>query len=253
MSVDLIKAHINLHAILKNLEDLIKYDPEAKDLIKGKKISIQFNVKGGPKAAVIFGNDSCKVVKGKIKSPSVILWFTSPAHLNKMFDGKASPIPLKGFTKLGFLQKEFTKITGKLEYYLKPDEVENPDDAYLELNTRMTLVVAAFSLPAIAHYDKKAKITASHIPDGTIQMQVLPDGPAVNVVVKNGELEAFRGTAERPDAIMAMRDFKAANDFLNGKSNPFKAIASGEVIIKGVIPMLDNLSLILDKVQQYAE
>ncbi len=253
MSVDLIKASINLHAILKNLEDLIRYDAEAKELIKDKKISIQFSVKGGPKAALTFENGACTVVKGKIKSPSVILWFTSPAHLNKMFEGKANPIPLKGFTKLGFLQNEFTKITGKLEYYLKPDEVENPDEAYLELNTRMTLVVAAFSLPAIAKYDKKARLTAGHIPQGTIQMQVLPDGPAVHIVVKNGELEAFRGTVEKPDAVMAMRDFKAANDFLNGRSNPFKAIASGEVIIKGVIPMLDNLSLILDKVQQYAE
>jgi putative sterol carrier protein len=117
----------------------------------------------------------------------------------------------------------------------------------------MTLVVAAFSLPAIAKFDKKAKITASHIPDGTIQLQVLPDGPAVHITSKNGELEAFKGLAEKPDAIMAMRDFKAANDFLNGKSNPFKAIASGEVMIKGIIPMLDNLSLILDKVQEYAE
>ena len=253
MPTDIIKAHINLHAILKNLEDLIEYDNEVKELIKGKKISIQFNVKGGPQAGVIFENDSCKVVKGKIKSPSVVLWFTSPAHLNKMFDGKANPVPLKGFTKLGFLQKEFTKITEKLEYFLKPELVEDPDDTYLEMNTRMTLVVAAFSLPAIAKFDKKAKITASHIPDGTIQLQVLPDGPAVHITSKNGELEAFKGLAEKPDAIMAMRDFKAANDFLNGKSNPFKAIASGEVMIKGIIPMLDNLSLILDKVQEYAE
>ncbi len=253
MSVAQIKANINLHAILKNLEELIEYDEEMKGLIAGKKISIQFKVKGGPKAAVIFENDSCRVVKGTIKSPSVILWFTSPEHLNKMFDGKANPIPLKGFTKLGFLQKEFTQITERLEYYLKPEEVKSPDDFYVELNTRMTLVVAAFSLPAIAKYDKKAKLTASHISNGKIQMQVLPDGPAVYLTVKDGELEAFKGEAEKPDAVMAMRDFVAANDFLNGKSNPFKAIASGEVIIKGKIPMLDSLSLILDKVQEYAE
>jgi hypothetical protein len=52
---------------------------------------------------------------------------------------------------------------------------------------------------------------------------------------------------------MKMRDFTSANDFLNGRSNPFKAVAGGEVMIQGIIPMLDNLSLILDKVQQYAE
>ncbi|NPA36425.1 MAG: SCP2 sterol-binding domain-containing protein, partial [Chlorobi bacterium] len=233
--------------------DLIKYDNEAKKLITGKKISIQFTVKNGPEASVIFENNSCRVIKGKIKKPTVILWFTSAAHLNRMFEGKANPIPLKGFFKLGFLQKEFTKITEKLEYYLKPELVDNPDKSYIELNTRMTLIVAAFSLPSIAAYDEKAKITASHIPDGTIQMEVLPDGPAVHITSKGGKLEAFRGPAVKPDAIMSMRDFNAANDFLNGKSNPFKAIASGEVLIKGIIPMLDNLSLILDKVQEYAE
>jgi len=253
MSVDLIKAGINLYAILKNLEDLVEYDSEVKGLIKGKKISIQFTVKGGPRAGVVFENDSCSVVKGKIKSPSVILWFSSPSHLNKMFDGNANPVPLKGFTKLGFLQNEFTKITEKLEYYLKPDEVKDPDEAYIELNTRLTLTVAAFALPEIAKYDTEAKITASHIPDGTIQLEVLPDGPAVHLVVKDGKLEAFKGKAEKPDAVMAMKDFVSANDFLNGRSNPFKAIASGEVMIKGIIPMLDNLSLILDKVQEYAE
>ena len=253
MSVDLIKANINLYAILKNLEDLVEYDSEVKKLVEGKKISIQFTVKNGPRTGIIFENGSCRVVKGKIKSPSVILWFTSPSHLNKMFDGKANPVPLKGFTKLGFLQKEFTQITEKLEYYLKPDEVKNPDEAYIEMNTRLTLTVAAFALPEIAKYDEKARITASHIPDGTIQLEVLPDGPAVHVVAKGGQLEAFKGKAENPDAIMAMKDFVSANDFLNGKSNPFKAIASGEVMIKGIIPMLDNLSLILDKVQEYAE
>ena len=252
MSVDIIKANINLYAILKNLEDLAEYDDEVKKLLKGKKISIQFTVKGGPKAGVIFENGICRVEQGKIKSPSVVLWFLSPAHLNKMFDGKANPVPLKGFFKLGFLQNEFTKITEKLEYYLKPEDVKDPDEAYIEMNTRLTLTVAAFALPEIAKYDKEAKITASHIPDGVIQLEVI-DGPAVHIVAKGGRLQAFKGRVKKPDAIMKMRDFTSANDFLNGRSNPFKAVAGGEVMIQGIIPMLDNLSLILDKVQQYAE
>ncbi len=73
MVLDLIKANINLYAILKNLEDLVEYDSEVKSLIKGKKVSIQFVVKRGPKAGVIFENNSCRVVKGKIKSRSGVL------------------------------------------------------------------------------------------------------------------------------------------------------------------------------------
>ncbi|NQU55428.1 MAG: hypothetical protein HQ522_23165, partial [Bacteroidetes bacterium] len=97
----------------------------------------------------------------------------------------------------------------------------------------------------------KSKITASHIPNGKIQMMVLPNDPAVFLTVKDGVISAGKGTCEKPDAVMEMRDIQTANDFLNGKSNPFLAIASGDVIIRGITPMLDNLSLILDKVQKY--
>jgi putative sterol carrier protein len=251
MSYHLIKAGINLYAILKNLEDLIDLDEESRNLIQGKRLSIQFVVKNGPDAWVKFENNTCQVGQGKIKNPSVKLWFKSPEHLNKMFDGEANPIPLKGFTKLGFLTKDFPKITDKLEYYLKPEKVENPTDEYIAINTRFTLTVAAFALSEIGKYDEKSKITASHIPNGKIQMRVLPNDPAVFLKVEDGVISAEKGTTEKPDAIMEMKDIQTANDFLNGKSNPFLAIASGDVIIKGQTPMLDNLSLILDKVQKY--
>ncbi|MCF6357475.1 MAG: hypothetical protein L3J54_06675 [Draconibacterium sp.] len=251
MSYQLIKAGINLYAIFKNLEDLIALDEESRNLIKGKKISIQFLVKNGPKAWLQFENETCKVGQGIMHNPSVKLWFKSPEHLNKMFDGEANPIPLKGFTKLGFLQKEFVKITEKLEYYLKPEKLENPSKEYIEINTRFTLTVAAFALPEIVKYNREAKLSASHIPDGKIQLWVLPNDPAVFLTVKNGEISAQKGTTEKPDAIMEMKDYQTANNFLNGKSNPFLAIAIGDVIIRGQTNMLDSLSLILDKVQNY--
>lgn len=251
MSYHLIKAGINLYAVLKNLEDLIALDSECNELIKDKNISIQFLVKNGPKAWVKFENRGCTVGQGILKGASVKLWFKSPEHLNKMFDGDGNPIPLKGFTKLGFLTKDFPKITDKLEYYLKPEEVKNPSEEYIAINTRFTLTVAAFALPEIAKYERKAKMTASHIPNGKIQMRVLPNDPAVFLTVKDGVISAEKGICKNPDSVMEMKDMQTANDFLNGKSNPFLAIACGDVIIKGITPMLDNLSLILDKVQNY--
>jgi putative sterol carrier protein len=253
MSYHLIKAGINLYAILKNLEDLIALDKESRDLIKGKNLSIQFLVKNGPNAWVKFENDTCQVGQGKLSGATVKLWFKSPEHLNQMFDGNGNPIPLKGFTKLGFLTKDFPKITDRLEYYLKPEEVKNPSEEYIAINTRFTLTVAAFALSEIGKYDEKSKITASHIPNGKIQMRVLPNDPAVFLTVKDGVISADKGTCENPDAVMEMKDIQTANDFLNGKSNPFLAIAAGDVIIKGITPMLDNLSLILDKVGKYVE
>ncbi len=251
MSEQKIKAGINLYAILKNLEDLVAYDDEARALVAGREVTIQFTVKDGPKAWVTFDKDGCRVGRGRAALSHVHLWFTSCEHLNKMFDGNANPIPVKGFTKLGFLQKEFTALTKRLEYFLRPENVENPDDHYIKMNTMFTLTIAAFALPEIALYDKRAKYTASHLPDGSLQMSVLPGGPHVYLEIKDHKITAGKGLLEKPMAAMLMKDAQVANDFLNGKSDPFTAIALGEVMIKGQIPILDGINLILDRVIHY--
>ena len=111
MANDLLRANLNLYAVLQNLEDLVAYDPEMNAFAKSWRLSIQFSVSGGPKAYVAFADGVCKVGRGKHPSPSVILYFTSPGHLNKMFDGKANPIPLWGFTKLGFRSSPTDSLT----------------------------------------------------------------------------------------------------------------------------------------------
>ncbi|UBM61104.1 SCP2 sterol-binding domain-containing protein [Candidatus Sulfidibacterium hydrothermale] len=251
MSAQRIKAGINLYAILKNLEDLVAYDNEARTLVQDRKICIQFTVKNGPKAWVRFENGRCTVERGKARKSQVHLWFSSCEHLNKMFDGKANPVPLKGFTQLGFLKNEFTKLTERLEYFLRPENVPLPDNHYIRMNTMFTLTIAAFALPEIALYDERAKYTASHLPDGTLQMSVLPDGPHVYLTIKGGKITAGKGKADHPDAMMLMKNPQVANDFLNGKSDPFTAIALGDVMIKGQIPILDGINLILDRVIHY--
>jgi len=251
MSAQRIKAGINLYAILKNLEDLVAYDDEARALVDHRRICIQFSVKNGPKAWVKFENGHCLVGRGKAEKSQVNLWFSSCEHLNKMFDGKANPVPLKGFTRLGFLQKEFTTLTKRLEYFLRPENVEYPDEHYIKMNTWFTLTIAAYALPEIALYDKRAKYTASHLPNGTLQMSVLPDGPHVYLEIKDHKITAEKGSLESPSAMMIMKNAQVANDFLNGKSDPFTAIALGDVIIKGQIPILDGINLILDRVIYY--
>lgn len=253
MSYDLIKANLNLHAVLQNLEDLVAYDPQTAELAKDWRIAIQFSVKGGPQAFVAFDNGACRVGRGSHPTPSVKLFFTSPGHLNRMMDGKANPIPLKGFTRLGFLAKEFPKATDRLEYFLKPapDRLEDAD--YLALNTRMTLNTAAFSVPELAALDPLAQMSAAHIQDGTVLIKILPDGPAAHVSFAGGRIEAGKTEVERPMAKLLLRNMRIANDFFNGRLDLFTAVAVGDVIIKGQTPMLDALGLILDRVPAYLE
>jgi len=208
-------------------------------------------VMGGPRAYIEFQNGQCQVGRGKHYAPAIKLFFLSPAHLNRMMDGKGNPIPIKGFTKIPFLTGDFTKLTDRLEYYLRPTEERLKEKTYLELNTRFTLNTAAFALREIGELDPVGKQVVSHIPDGSVLMKILPDGPAINILFQGGEIEPGIGETERPMACMFMKDVQVANDFLNAKIDAFTAIASGDVTIKGRIPMLDSLSLILDRIPMY--
>lgn len=251
MKDEKVLANLNLYAVLQNLEELVQYDAEMARLSKDWHISIQFKVRGGPKAFIEFQNGTCRVVRGKHDHPVVKLFFNSPAHLNRMFEGKGNPIPLKGFTKLGFLNNQFSKLTTRLEYYLKPTDELLRDRTYLELNTRFTLNTAAFAVKELASLDPVGKLIAPHLGNGRILMKILPHGPSVHLDSVDGEITVKKGGTERPMACMFMRDVRIANDFLNGKMDPFTAVCSGAVLIRGQLPMLDSISLILDRIPHY--
>ena len=70
MDRDLIVAHLNLYAVLQNLEDLVKLDEEMAALTKDWKIVIQFLVRKGPEAYVEFDNGQCRHGAGRHPSPT---------------------------------------------------------------------------------------------------------------------------------------------------------------------------------------
>ena len=251
MKDDIIKAYLNLTAVLQNLEDLVQFDDDMAALTKPWDTSLQFTVFRGPKAFVEFKNGGCRVQEGNHSNPSVKLFFSSPAHLNRMFAGNGTPIPLKGLTKLRFLIKEFSKLTHKLEYYLSPTDDRLKVTKYLELNTRFTLNTAVFALKELVRLDPIAKTVASHIGNGRVLMKIMPDGPSIHLDFQNGDVSVKKGDTDRPMACIFMQDVRVANDFLYGKLDAFTAVAAGNVLIKGQTPMIDSISLILDRVPLY--
>lgn len=251
VNYELIKANLNLHAVLKNLEDLVVYDAEAAALVENWDVCIQFVVWNGPKAYCAFEHGVCTVGRGRHKHPSVMLLFVSPKHFNRMMNGKGLPIPLKGLTRLGFLKTEFARLTERLEYYLKPTDELLTDDSYLDLNTRLTLNTAAFAVREIALFDPIGRLAASSVRNGSVNLKILPDGPCVYVDLHDGDVEAGKGEAEKPMALISMKNVRAANDFLNGRTDNFAAIASGDIMIRGQIPMLESITLILDRIPLY--
>jgi hypothetical protein len=305
MGYEAVRARLNLLAVLPNLEDVVRYDPEAADLVKGARITIQFVVAGGPRAFVRIAGGACTVSPGmapgvqpmrmvrgargasgrdwpaasgggasagasgglsSVASPSagastigaagakeatVVLGFASCAHLNKMFDGKGNPVPLWGFTKIGFLTGTFTKLTERMAYFLKPTDELLADPDYLALNTRLTLNTAAFAVPVLLEHDPDCRHLRHALNDGTIGIKVLPDGPSVGLHLGLSGVWAEKGELADPSGLILMRDLPTASAYLNGKLDTFSAATKGEVQIWGQIGKIEAVGLVLDRVPKY--
>lgn len=110
---------------------------------------------------------------------------------------------------------------------------------------------AAFAVKELARLDPIAKAVASHIANGRVLMKIMPDGPFIHLDFQNDHVLVKKGDTDRPMACIFMQNVRVANDFLNGKLDAFTAVATGDVLIKGQTPMLDSISLILDRVPHY--
>ncbi len=246
-----IKANLNLYAVLQNLEELVQLDSEMSAKTKNWNITIQFSVKDGPEAYVAFRDGKCTFGRGKHASPNVKLYFRSPQHLNAKFNGKANPIPLKGFMKLGFMSREFAALTHRLTYYLKPEEVQNPDDNYKRINTILTLQTAVYAAGELAVLEPESKHLAASMGTGVMGVEVLPDGPYMQVSLANGGIAITKTKAEMPKALLTFRNLEVTEKVLNDELDGFRGIVQGDMTLRGTIPMMDNFNIIMARVQQY--
>ena len=242
-------AYVNMFAVLKDLEVLCDMDDEAKKLASpAKPISISFNIGKGPQATLTFANGKCTMKEGL--GGQIKLKLASPEAFNLMVDGKKNPTPYGGFTKLKFLMNDFTKLTDILNKYLRADEKSLKDRKFFEKSTTLMFYLVANALSALGNNDELGKISASKIPDGSIAMEIV-GGPCAEIVVKGGHMTTYNRKAEKPRAYMIFADFDTARGLFDGTTEAMSALASGKIIMKGYIPMIDNLNRVLGRVGVY--
>ena len=251
MDTELLKARLNLHAVLRNLEDLPVLDSRAAAMIRDWRTAIHFSVRGGLHAGLVFEGGQCRHYAVRPPRADVRLFFFSPAHANGMFAGTANPVPLKGFSRLGFLKNEFTELTRRLEYFLKPDAERLTDPGYLRANTILTIFTGAFAVKHLAELEPVSAQLAAAVPNGSVQLEVEPDGPLAHIIYDGKSVVPRKGAAARPSAIMWFAYWRTANDVLNGKMDAFSAAGKGLLRLEGKIPIIDNTGLIMDRAAAY--
>lgn len=243
-------AYINLYAVLGTLENLCELAPEASSLLTNKKpISIGFEVKGGPSATITFANGRCRMEQGCTKC-DVKLPFASCEKFNGLIDGTVTPIPSKGFLHIGFLLKDFTALTDLLNKYMRPEPADLEDPDFFRISTTLMLDTITVAIAQIGNNDEIGKFSADHMVDGKISFSI-KDGPATTIRVKNHRLLGIKKRCENPRAIMEFESIELARDLFDGKVNAVACIGTGDIVMKGMISMLDNLNRILDRVAVY--
>lgn len=243
-------ARCNLYAVLGAIPHLLTLDPEAAALVGGKHIRVGFSVQNGPKATLVFKDGAAEMVKG-VEKCSIKLWFPSADKFNAMIDGKGSPIPVSGFLHLGFLLKEFTRLTDILSSYLRPEPKRLADPVFFERSTTLMLYVIGRAIVQIGNHDKVGRFSASNITDGKIKLGIGGD-LSVAIHAKEGHLmfNPFpndKGVTSQ----MVFDSLKTARDLFDGNINAIAAVGMGQVRICGMISQVDNINRILDRVAVY--
>ena len=173
-------------------------------------------------------------------------------NFNRMVDGEKNPLPYAGFPRLGFLLKNFTALTDLLSAYLRPQPSDLEDRGFFERSTTLLFYLVAGALAAVANNDPLGRISAAAIPDGTIALEI-QDGPCAEITARGGHLITRRRKAVSPRAYMIFSDFDAARGLFDGTLEAMSALAAGKIIMKGYIPMIDNLNRVLNRVPVYLQ
>lgn len=243
-------AYINMYAVLGTLENLCELSEEARNLVMTKKpVSIGFEVKDGPSATLTFKNGRCRMEQG-CTDCDVKLPFSSCEKFNGLIDGTATPIPSKGFTKVPFLLKQFIPLTDMLSKYMRPSEEDLKDEAFFELSTQLLFYTISVAISQIGNNDEIGKFSAHYIPDGNVKLSIA-GGPAATICVKDHRLVTVKQSPEKYRALMEFGSMKLAHDLFDGKVNAIAQVGEGNIVMKGMINMIDNINRILDRVALY--
>lgn len=245
-----VKAAVYLHAVLRNIEQLCELDSRARSIVANSDTSVDFHIPGIQPLTLIFDHGSCTATTEPKTKPTISLVFASSKHFNGMIDGKANPIPIKGFTHIKFLTDEFMQITDRLTEFLRPTPEALKDPEFSRISTILTANVAFSALGPIARYDDHGKKNAGRIPDGNILVHV-EDGPELTIHAEGGALNLSQGRIRPISALMSFDSIETAQGILSGELDSFACLGKSRLKIRGRIAMIDNLNKLLGQVQTY--
>ncbi len=209
-------------------------------------VSMKIGIRGaGPVLGLRVSQGSQRSGPRPGRRPSLLLFFPSAEATVRVFSGvkgTAIPLPLGAgaLAALAFFRKASSRAT---ELLRAPDTSE-------ATRARLLLAATLYGLEAIAGESYLAR-RMQIVPDGVVGVGV---GELAYRVVKNGRtihVQKDAPSAVAPDALLSFEGYRSAIDILSGKRQAVVALGSGEVRIEGLLPLVQGLFAVLDRLSWY--
>ncbi|MCU1404518.1 MAG: hypothetical protein JWQ43_821 [Glaciihabitans sp.] len=247
----LVRARVNLTAILGALPRLAELSPEARAILHrlDGPVSLGFFAPGGLSMHLTFSPTGITVGRDA-KALHATLLFRSPAHLTRVINGRAQPIPVGGPRALKFLATTFAPLSALLGSVLEPTPERLLDPAFAELNALLTLEVAAAAIAVVGNHDASGRYSSGQMPDGSIDLEI-GDVLRYRLTVADHHLAIDPSHDGQPRAALRFADLDVAGGVLTGKYSAIACAADGRISMRGMIPLVDNVSRILTRASSY--
>jgi hypothetical protein len=172
---------------------------------------------------------------------SLTLRFTSPRACAKALSGAGGmPIPIPGGPGALAALRWFRAAAPRAGAALADATIP------IAARARLAATAAVYGLAAVGSADPWLADRLAHVPDGTTA--IVAEGAFSLGVRKRGKLiEAFDEAPERPSARLEFGGPEAALAVLSGKRPAVVALGSGEVTIRGLLPLVQGLFGVMDR------
>ncbi len=246
-------AGVFLRAIVPLLEDIAEIDGEVKKTVADWHFRLRFQLPGGMHAStLIFKDGGIEAYRGCYPGLSAVLTFKDEATLNAIFQGRLEQSPRPNLYGLLHLKKllQVDTLLRRIEYYVKAEEPLIRDREFFSHCVRIALHALAYGVKEVGENDPEMIPLARTLPKGTLEIRV-KDGHAVHIAVENGAFQPFKGPAEAPNAYLEFADLQTAWDMIQNKIDQFGAIGANKMKIRGLIPLIEGVNPILDRLSLY--
>ncbi|MFA5448987.1 MAG: hypothetical protein WC292_00905 [Clostridia bacterium] len=247
------KAFVNFYAAIGALEKFVELDSQAQAIASRQNITVRFNVKDGPDGLLIFSDGKVAVIPNDKRKTDIHLYIASPSQFNDVVDGKAMPLPIKGLGKtlkfMGNPSSPFSVLTNEMGAIMRTGKrLDGTEET--ELSTILAFYAMCAALGQVGTYDEIGKIAGARIPEGEVSLEIT-DKAYATLIKKDGKLSVVFKKSENPRAFMIFSTVEVAGDLINGRIDAMTCLSKGELLMKGYIPMLDNLNKVLNIVPKY--